>query len=133
MREQDIFGKILNEIDQFLVPKKDSIPLDIKKTDNGVELHFYVPGVKKEDIKLDVDQYRNFSIIISPKSDKDTDNDNQWIYIESSAFGSKSRSMKLNPLLDTESISASLSDGILVVSFINKEKKEPVKVDIQIK
>lgn len=129
MREQDIFGKLLSEIDQLLVPKKETIPLDIKKTENGVELHFYVPGIKKEDIKLDVDQYRNFSIIVAPKIEKE----DEWIYIESTVSGAKSRSMKLNPTLDTESISASLTDGVLVVSFSNKAKKDPIKVDIQIK
>lgn len=132
MREQDFIGKLFNELDQVFSPKRNTIPLDIKKTESGVALHFYVPGIKKEDIKLDVDHERNFSISVSPKMDKEKVQ--EWVYMESmSAFEPRTRSMKLNPSLDTESISASLNDGILVVSFSKKEKKEPVKIDIEIK
>jgi len=132
MNEHDFLGKLFNEIDNLFIPKKSSIPLDIKKTENGIELHFYVPGIKKEDIKLDIDQERNFSITVAPKMDKEKLP--EWVYMESmSAFETRTRSMKLNPSLDTESIEASLNDGILVVSFSKKEKKEPVKIDIAIK
>lgn len=132
MREQDFFEKLISEIDNVLSPKKNSIPLDIKKVENGMEFHFYVPGIKKEDISLDIDQDRKFTISVSPKMEKEKLP--EWIYMESmSAFAPRSRTMILDESLNTESIEASLSNGILVVSFTKKEKKEPVKIDISIK
>ncbi len=132
MREQDFFEKLISEIDNVLSPKKNSIPLDIKKVENGMEFHFYVPGIKKEDISLDIDQDRKFTISVSPKMEKEKLP--EWIYMESmSAFAPRSRTMILDETLNTESIEASLSNGILVVSFTKKEKKEPVKIDITIK
>lgn len=132
MREQDFFEKLISEIDNVLSPKKNSIPLDIKKVENGMEFHFYVPGIKKEDISLDIDQDRKFTISVSPKMEKEKLP--EWIYMESmSAFAPRSRTMILDESLNTESIEASLSNGILVVSFTKKEKKEPVKIDIAIK
>lgn len=132
MREQDFFEKLISEIDNVLSPKKNSIPLDIKKVENGMEFHFYVPGIKKEDISLDIDQDRKFTISVSPKMEKEKLP--EWIYMESmSAFAPRSRTMILDETLNTESIEASLSNGILVVSFTKKEKKEPVKIDISIK
>lgn len=132
MREQDIFKRLINDFEQVLTPRKNSIPVDIKKTTNGLEFYVFVPGIKRDDISVDIDESRHLNISIS-SSVEDNDKE-QWIYMESLAYFQRGeRKFELSPEIDTASISASLSDGILVISFLNKEKVSPKKVDIQIK
>ena len=87
-----------------------------------------IPGVKKEDIKLDVDDFV-LSVSVTQKEEKEETKEKdgvQWHHTERSNSFVK-RSVRLPETADMESISAEYKDGVLSVSVPKREVPEKVK------
>lgn len=87
--------------------------------DNNRILKIALPGVKSNDLELDIqDNYLIWRIEMGEKS-------------ENSSFVSRtSGNYYLGNSLDIENVSADLSDGILTVSIPHREQPEPQKIEI---
>ena len=83
-----------------------------------------LPGVKKEDIKVDVKD--NIITISGERSNKEEVKEEDYHSVETS-FGKFERSFTLPKGVDTENITASNKDGVLEV-IIPKLKSETEKV-----
>ncbi|MEE1115046.1 MAG: Hsp20/alpha crystallin family protein [Eubacterium sp.] len=96
---------------------------DVKETENGYQLDVELPGYKKEDLKLDLqDGYLNIRAV------KNTDNeekDKEGKVIRRERYsGSMSRSFYVGDQITEEDVQARFEDGILKLEI---PKKEPVK------
>jgi HSP20 family protein len=103
--------------------------VDIYETDKSFELHVAVPGMSKEDFKLDLNE--NYLTISGERKFTKERKENHFQSIETQ-FGSFSRSFALPDNVDAAKISAKYNNGILEVTLPKDEKKilkTSIKVD----
>ena len=102
---------------------------DIIEKENGYELQIDLPGVKKEDIKIEMNKNLiNISVSISNSSDEE---DKKQIRKERFT-GEIKRSFNIGENVDEEDIYASFENGILYLNLPKKEEKDNKKKYIEI-
>lgn len=102
--------------------------MDIIENETLFEIRVTLPGLKKEDIRIDLE---NRNLTISGERKMEEHKDGVRYHLVESSYGSFSRSLTLPENVDRESVSASFEDGILTV-IINKDEKAVAR-NIQIK
>lgn len=107
----------------------NNIKADIYETDKDYVLKLNVPGYKKEDITIELD---NGYLEVTAKNTKEKiDKSNHEYITRERKTGTISRSFYVGDVSE-ESITPSLQDGILKITFPIKEVK-PEKKQIKIK
>ena len=112
---------------------KNLMKTDVRETEDSYELDLDLPGVKKDEIDLDLnDGY--LTISAAKGLDKDTE-DKKGKYIRQERYaGTCSRSFFVGETVAPEEVSAKFEDGILRITLPKKtEKKLPEKKTIAIK
>ncbi len=96
---------------------------DVRETDSSYELDIDLPGFKKEEIQV---QLENGYLTISASKGLDKDQkDSQGRYIRRERYaGASSRSFYVGDGVSKEDITAKFEDGILRLSVPKKEHKE---------
>lgn len=125
------FNTVFNE---FLPEASDSRffspRVDILEDEKHFELHVSLPGMKKEDIKIDL---KNDVLSISGerKLSRKEEKETRYHLVET-AYGSFSRSFNLPETVSKESISAEFKDGILQLVLPKTEPKDnSVKIEVK--
>lgn len=106
-----------------------AIKADVRETDKEYIVEADMPGVKKEDIKLDL-RDGVLTIGVEHNEQKDEKRDN---YIRKERrYGSYCRSFRVDGI-DQEKVSAKYSDGVLTVNLPKQEEAKPEshRIDIQ--
>lgn len=105
---------------------------DVRETETGYDMFVDLPGFKKEDVKLDL-QNGYLTITASRNEDRD-EKDDQGHYIRQERYtGSCARSFYVGDQIKPEDVKASFKDGILELSLPKAEaKKLPDKQPNQI-
>jgi HSP20 family protein len=95
---------------------------------DSVDIEVDLPGVKKEDISLDVDgNYLTVSAVRNTKNEvKEKD-----YYLCESSFGQISRSFILPENIDTDNIDAKYEDGRLYIKLEKHESKKSKSIAIK--
>ena len=88
-----------------------SMKVDVKEDDKGYTVHADIPGVKKEDIQVDVDG-NVVSLRAESKQEKEEKQGEKVIYSERQ-FGMVSRSFSLPTEVDEKGAKAEYKDGVL--------------------
>lgn len=103
--------------------------MDIKDEKDKYVIEAELPGAKKEDIKIDID---DGVLTLSAKvgNEKNEEKDN-YVYRER-RYGSVCRSFSLDNI-DDEKIDAQYKDGILTIDLPKKEPDEKITRSIDIK
>jgi HSP20 family protein len=129
------FNDFYNMLDDFFndtwSPRNlsnDSFKIDVAENDSNYVIEAELPGVKKEDISLDMTDGK-LTITVTHEENKEEKKPN-YIHRER-RYGSKSRSVYLSDV-SADGIQAQFSDGILSVT-IPKEasKSKTTRIDIQ--
>ena len=108
---------------------KNLMKTDVRETEDSYELDIDLPGFKKDEIDLDLnDGY--LTISAAKGLDKDTE-DKKGKYIRQERYaGTCSRSFFVGETVAPEEVSAKFEDGILRITLPKKtEKKLPEKKD----
>jgi HSP20 family protein len=116
--------------DEAVRSNQNFVPsVDLKETDNAYEIDVNVPGMNKDDIKVELDG--NTLQISGEKQQKDEDKDKTYHRVETE-YGYFHRSFNLPESAKTEDINAEYEDGILKINVPkDKEKTETKKIDIK--
>lgn len=102
--------------------------VDILENEKSFELHVAVPGMNKEDFKIDLkDNY--LTISGERKFNKEKKDGN--LYSVETQYGSFSRSFALPENVDASKIAAKYNNGILELD-IPKDEKKTLKASIKI-
>ena len=112
---------------------KNLMKTDVRETEDSYELDIDLPGFKKDEIDLGLnDGY--LTISAAKGLDKDTE-DKKGKYIRQERYaGTCSRSFFVGEAVEPEEVSAGFEDGILRISLPKKaEKRLPGKKTIAIK
>jgi HSP20 family protein len=101
--------------------RRSSPCYEIHEDDTKFQLSIEVPGVKAEDINIQVEQEGRLMRVSGDRKMKKGDE------VTTTHF---EKSFKLGKTIDANKVSANLADGILVVTALKDEDKAPVKVAI---
>jgi HSP20 family protein len=118
-----------NQLSKFI---GSTIPsANIKETNENFQIELAVPGLKKEDIKIDLDQ--DVLTISSEQKEEKTEERDNYTRREFN-YSSFSRSFYLPEIADTDKISAEYKDGVLNILIPKKEsaiKKPQKRIEIK--
>lgn len=103
---------------------------DIKDTGDAIVLEADLPGVKKEDIHIDIDG--NYLAITAQRSTSREDKDSAGNYLRCErSYGSFSRSFDISGI-KSEDISAAYENGVLTLTMPKREKTVPTSRRLEI-
>ena len=105
------------------------IKMDVKENDSAYVVRADIPGVKKEDIKVDVDG-NVVSISAEVKQEKEQKEGGRVIRSER-YYGSMSRSFSLGQDVDEKTANAKYTDGVLELTLPKKAGSRQAKIVIQ--
>lgn len=108
---------------------KFSPSVDIAETEKEFELQFHIPGMKREDISIDVHEDR---LTVSGERKMEEEKKEKNYHSVESYYGTFNRSFYLPDNANVEKIDASYKDGVLNI-VIPKDAKKASKRTISIK
>jgi HSP20 family protein len=126
----DVFDSILN--DSFLSDKlANRVPaVNISETENQFHIELAVPGLKKEDFKINLDKN-----VLSVSADKKAENveEGKKFSKREYSYNSFTRSFTLPEVADATKIEAEYADGILKLNVAKKEEAKIQTREISVK
>jgi HSP20 family protein len=118
------------ELPHFQFGTKDSfVPsLDVQETESNYVVHADVPGIKKEDIKVEA---KEGVLNITGERKYEHSENKEGKFFQERSFGKFSRSIRLPLDANFESIGASYKDGVLTIQVpkLAEKKAQEVKVE----
>ncbi|GAB5409921.1 MAG: Hsp20/alpha crystallin family protein [Balneolaceae bacterium] len=131
----ELFSRNFNDIvDEFFNNptsnyRKDSFmpSVDVSETETQFELSVELPGLKKEDINVDLEKGR-LTISGERKSSKEKEGKN--FHRVERQYGKFSRAFYLPETIDEESIVAKYEDGILNITINKSDEKVKKQIEI---
>ena len=118
-KDRDYFG--LNTSSKGVFP-----PVNFFEKDSGLVMLTELPGIKKEDVTLEI---KEDLLRITGERKLSYKEDNSFHRRERSNF-KFDRTLKLPFKVDDEQIKAEINDGLLAVSLVQKEEDKPHKIAI---
>jgi HSP20 family protein len=107
-----------------------SVPrVDILDHDNDIEVQAALPGVKKEDLEVSINN-QTITIRTSTKKEKKEEEKGKYFRREIS-YGEFQRSLSLPDNVDGDKAQASFKDGILKVTIPKTEKSKRKSIEIK--
>ena len=97
---------------------KFSIPIEVSDKGKEYELKAELPGIKKENLDIDIDS--NYVIVKAKKEEEKKTQDHNYTKTELK-YGEFSRTIYLPEEIDTNKTEAELKDGILKIKAMKKE------------
>ena len=126
----NFFNRAFNDQDLTNSSKEVFLPnVDVIEQENSFELQVALPGIKKEDIALDV-----AGEVLTLKGERKLNNEKQEgkYYSFETHYGTFKRSFRLPKNVDHAKIDASYADGILRIN-LSKIDDKALKTAIKIK
>src|SRR5689334_12427723 len=97
------------------VNRSSQVPVNIKETDKTYEMELVAPGLRKEDLKLNVSGDM-LTVSFEHKEENNQENENEGWLKREYRHQSFSRSFSLDDTIDANKISAKYQDGVLHLS-----------------
>lgn len=99
--------------------------VDICNDESGLDIFMDLPGVEKNDVKIEVDENNVLSI-----NAKQSYAEPEKAVLREFTTGNFYRAFSLSEELERDSISASFEDGVLKLHIPRKEEQKPQKIEI---
>lgn len=124
-RELDNFDRIFRQLDRGRFPfpaasEGFNPAVDVKETDKEILVTAEMPGMKKEDIKVEV---QDNTVTLRGERTMEEKKDTDKFHLVERSYGSFERSFELPDSADAEQISASYKDGVLHLKIPKTETK----------
>jgi HSP20 family protein len=121
---EDFFSPLPRQESAIFTPR-----LSVVETANAYQVEAELPGVRKEDIKISVDN-RQVTIEAESKDETKKNEGENVIYAERTAR-KFSRSFSLPTEVDEERAEARLENGVLLLTLPKKEEMQPKQITVQ--
>ncbi|MBN1389771.1 MAG: Hsp20/alpha crystallin family protein [Candidatus Thermoplasmatota archaeon] len=112
------------------VRREFALPMDLEDKGDKLLLTVDMPGVRKEDAKITIED-GVLSLLVDSKEEKNEEEDGKYLFRERSSF-SCTRCIRLPEEVDEEHVSARMVDGILNIEIPKKDQKEKIVKEIDI-
>ncbi|MEX0995240.1 MAG: Hsp20/alpha crystallin family protein [Balneolaceae bacterium] len=130
----DIFGSNFSDVlDEFFKDAVSSrrrtfVPkIDVSETEKQYEIEVQLPGMKREDINVQLEDGR---LNISGERKVENETKDKTFHKVESSFGSFTRSFQLPDNIDQESVKAAYENGILTITIDKSEEKAKKQISI---
>lgn len=102
-------------------------PVDITETEDSLVLAFDLPGLKEDDIQIELDDN---VLTVSGQRERQHEQKQDDFYRFERRFGSFSRSVALPAGVNDENINASYDNGVLEIRVPKPEQYKPKRIQI---
>lgn len=102
--------------------------VDTFEKDNAIEVRAELPGIKKDDISIDV---RNNVLTLSGERSYDEDVNEGDFYRRERMYGKFQRAITLPDNVDTDNIDAQYDEGVLKVTVPKTEESQTKKIEVK--
>ncbi len=102
--------------------------LDIYEDDDKIVIEAEIPGVNKDDIKINIED--NVLTIKAEKKKEEKIKEEDIVY-EEIAYGMYAREIELPHTVDTEKIEAEYKNGVLKIVLPKKEEVKPKQIEVK--
>jgi HSP20 family protein len=128
------FSSLANRLNQAFDFERESFsnwcpPVDIYEDRDEVVLKAELPGMKKEDIDVRVE---NNVLTLNGQRKQEKEAKEDGYFRSERSYGTFSRSFTLPTTVDVKKISASYKDGILTVQLPRLEESKPKQIDVKV-
>lgn len=102
---------------------------DLSETDEGYELQIDLPGMKKEDISVELS---DGILSVSGERTDEREDQRKGYYLSERSYGSVQRSFRVPDSVRTEDVKAQFSDGVLTLTLPRTEeaRKSARRIDV---
>ena len=104
--------------------------VDILEQDDAYTLEAELPGLKKDDVKISVQN--NVLTLRGEKTDERRESKKGYLRMETN-FGSFTRSFTLPTTINSSKIEAEFKDGILKIHIPKAEEAKPKTIEVKVK
>lgn len=124
---ESLFPRTVTHTDFY---EADWMPrVDISETDDDLVIAAEIPGIKKEDLTINVED--GVLTLKGERKHEDEKKEKNYHRIERS-YGSFYRSFRLPSAVDAEKVHASYKDGVLKVTLPKVEQVKPREIPIHV-
>ena len=102
--------------------------VDVEETEGEFRLRMDLPGVKREDLKVEIE---NDGLLIEAERKVETSDDVQVLHRERASHARFSRRFSLGDSVQTDKINARLVDGVLELTIPKAEKALPRRINVE--
>ena len=128
------FGNFTREFDRVFDGWTDDLcdsfglSIDFREDDNQYTIVADVPGLKKDDIEITIED-GVLTLRGEKKVESETDDANY--HVHERRYGSFSRSFRLPTAVKDESIQANLADGVLTITIAKADEVKARRIDVK--
>lgn len=118
----NLFDDLFNDrfFNNETVGKSFTPQVDISETEKAFELSFAIPGIKKDEINIDLNEGQ---LIVSGERKFEEKKEEKNFHSVETRYGSFSRSFHLPDNIDANKVEAKYEDGLLNITIPKDEKK----------
>lgn len=134
---QQRFNRVFGETGLFAFPPDENLSFaawspacDIFETADEIVVKAELPGIKKEDVKLTIEN-NILTLRGERKFEAETKKEN-YFRVEQS-YGEFSRSFTLPVSIDFKNVTADFKDGVLKVKLPKREEAKPKAIEVNVK
>ena len=102
--------------------------VDVLEHDNSFEIHLSIPGMKKDEISIDL---KNDVLTISGERKQKTEKKDAKFHMGEIRYGKFSRTFRLPDHVNAEAIEAAFNDGVLELTIPKAEAAKPKSINIK--
>lgn len=103
--------------------------VDVAESENDFTVHAELPGLRKEDIQVTLED--NMLTITGERKYEDEQKDKQF-YRRERAYGTFKRTFGLGTEVDADKIAATYKDGLLILTLPKSEAAKPRHIDVTV-
>ncbi|GAA6133808.1 Hsp20/alpha crystallin family protein [Oceaniserpentilla sp. 4NH20-0058] len=104
--------------------------VDVSESDENFHVHADLPGVKKEDMSISVNEG---VLTVSGKRESRHEETNNKLHRVERSYGSFTRSFTLPDNVNAKSINASFEEGVLNIDIPKSNEEKPKRIQVDIK
>ena len=102
--------------------------VEVFESEGELNFSIEVPGLDKEDLKIDVE---NGILTISGEKKGESEDGKEYFRRER-FYGTFARTFRLPNSMDTDKVSANLTNGVLKISMPRKEEAKPKQIEVKV-
>lgn len=127
---RDRFNRMLAEFDSlpFELWERLPVPIDLQETEDRIVVKATLPGIKAEDIEIDV---RDQTLYLRGESREEREEKEGTWHRRERRLGRVERSMTLPATVDPGQTDALLTDGVLTVTLVKQEPSAGRKITVR--
>lgn len=119
---QEPFGMTMPVIEE------GALALDISETDEALVIRASLPGIRKEDVNIEVHEG---VLTISATREQESEEQGEKFYRRERRVGSVSRRVALPTMVSDDQADAELKDGVLTLRLPKSKKDSPKKISVK--